>query len=817
MRRHKLICPLLACLTAATIAAGATRTLSGKVLDSEGKPVAKAQVTCYVLRHDGAPDRMSTEVTEKQVTGKDGVYEFHLDLESGAGNQFTVLVADKPGHALGWSNWAGGPDGEVDITMGTVATVSGRVLDQAKRPLAGVDVGIAFMIVNDPAPRYLMGQVNHERLRTTTDAGGRFLFACVPEQATLEFLLRADGYGTLCTFSPDSYGGNSLRYKAKQTDISLVLEPEARVSGRVVKSGTDEGVPGVPLSITADHTRMESSWITPVSSGDGGRFALTRLRSGSYKLGIASREAEDAGWVCKPIDVAVKAGQRVDDFTLEVSPGGILEVLVKSAETGKPLPGAVVGLADASKAVNRQRPTGEDGVVRLRLPAASYGVRSVYKQNYVFEKTPAATTAVVEGKTVRIEVALKGQPKIAGTVVDSEGKPVKDARVSLMPQHFGQPAQTDEDGHFETRYNPRMYGDEEPEMFVLVRHEKRRLATLVPFDQETSTLDLRLEPGLVLEGDVVDPDGKPLREAKVTVYLQAGRYGSSIDGKPVKTDRQGHYTIEGLPKGQRYSVCATADGYGQRSVTLEPAQASADGAELAPIALDVADMSISGVVVDEDGKPVSDASVSVYGDGQPNQHMQAAKDGTFRFDKICKGEVRVNVHRQRGGGYGDIVAQAGATDVHVVIGERAPYEPPPPKLPESLVGKPLPSLGTVGLDVPAEQLREKPVLLCFWNRDQRPSRWCLKQLTGVADALRQRGVVLATVHAGAVDEAVLSAFVGGLEPALPTAVLGETVEQTRDAWGVRGLPWLILTDREHVVRADGFGFGQLEEKLAGTQ
>jgi hypothetical protein len=32
-------------------------------------------------------------------------------------------------------------------------------------------------------------------------------------------------------------------------------------------------------------------------------------------------------------------------------------------------------------------------------------------------------------------------------------------------------------------------------------------------------------------------------------------------------------------------------------------------------------------------------------------------------------------------------------------------------------------------------------------------------------------------------------------------------------WGIRSLPWLILTDSEHVVRAEGFSLDELEERV----
>ena len=41
-------------------------------------------------------------------------------------------------------------------------------------------------------------------------------------------------------------------------------------------------------------------------------------------------------------------------------------------------------------------------------------------------------------------------------------------------------------------------------------------------------------------------------------------------------------------------------------------------------------------------------------------------------------------------------------------------------------------------------------------------------------------------------------------------------EETRFKWGVCSLPWLILTDKEHIVRAEGFRLDELEAKIRAT-
>jgi hypothetical protein len=42
-------------------------------------------------------------------------------------------------------------------------------------------------------------------------------------------------------------------------------------------------------------------------------------------------------------------------------------------------------------------------------------------------------------------------------------------------------------------------------------------------------------------------------------------------------------------------------------------------------------------------------------------------------------------------------------------------------------------------------------------------------------------------------------------------------EEVRFKWGVKSLPWLILTDQEHIVQAEGFAPTELGEKLKANK
>ena len=48
---------------------------------------------------------------------------------------------------------------------------------------------------------------------------------------------------------------------------------------------------------------------------------------------------------------------------------------------------------------------------------------------------------------------------------------------------------------------------------------------------------------------------------------------------------------------------------------------------------------------------------------------------------------------------------------------------------------------------------------------------------------------------------------------LPVGMIQDDEEKTRFNWGIRSLPWLILTDKEHIVRAEGFNINELDGKI----
>jgi hypothetical protein len=118
-----------------------------------------------------------------------------------------------------------------------------------------------------------------------------------------------------------------------------------------------------------------------------------------------------------------------------------------------------------------------------------------------------------------------------------------------------------------------------------------------------------------------------------------------------------------------------------------------------------------------------------------------------------------------------------------------------------------------GLGLKPETLKDKVVLLCFWDYAQKPARHAVAQLAARAADLEKQGITVVLVRTSGDDRAAAQAW---LEKQKVTFAYGEIPAKAADAkektaeaesplfsWGVRGLPWLILADRSAVVRAEG--------------
>jgi hypothetical protein len=131
------------------------------------------------------------------------------------------------------------------------------------------------------------------------------------------------------------------------------------------------------------------------------------------------------------------------------------------------------------------------------------------------------------------------------------------------------------------------------------------------------------------------------------------------------------------------------------------------------------------------------------------------------------------------------------------------------------ISKPLPTFEGIKLKLSPDQTNNRPILICFFDMNQRPSRNCLLQLSTRAKELMAKDVVVVAVQASKIDDGVLNEWVKKNNIPFPVGMVQVDEEKTRFSWGVRSLPWLILTDKKHVVTDEGFSLAELDDKLNG--
>jgi len=140
------------------------------------------------------------------------------------------------------------------------------------------------------------------------------------------------------------------------------------------------------------------------------------------------------------------------------------------------------------------------------------------------------------------------------------------------------------------------------------------------------------------------------------------------------------------------------------------------------------------------------------------------------------------------------------------------YKPDPP----DLVGKALPESADISAGLPG-QSKDGKMLVCFWDIQQRPSRHCLKSLAHKTENLAGKGVTVLCVHASEIDEEALNEWMSNCNIPFTAKTINHDAEKTRFAWGVKSLPWLILADERHVVRAEGFGLDTFDDQIEALQ
>jgi protocatechuate 3,4-dioxygenase beta subunit len=784
---------------------------TGEVIGPDGEPLTGADVWMYEGHWECGKATPIWELRGRTRT--DGKARF--SMESRVGNRQDVrVVALKPGFGLGqWRNWTSGPGTDITVRLGRPATLGGRVVDDTNRPIQGARLRIRSSAIEEGLPEPTAC------VSASTDEQGRFSFSNLPKGEIVDVWVEAAGKaGYWTSWATAMRAGR--QFQTGQTNIELVLQPEARVQGQVVDEASGRGVKGVILVARSDRPHVGPCDNFRTVSGEDGRFDLVGLAGDDYSLQVMVSSDASSEWVARDVKVSASCAKTTEAVRVPVSHGIAVEVVVRDALTAKPIEGACVWLDQQATfgeipCYARMVRTDGSGLAGFRVPGGYCEIRADGEDYQVYRDSDPFLVAQ-EGAQRR-DIDLLPCPVVEGIVTGPSDRPAAGVQVTVVPRD-GPSCLTDSKGRF--RCNPRSTTGPSGLMLVLARDPVDGLADVVAFRSVPASIAVRLKPAFTLRGRVTDPNGKAVRRAEVGLVGHLDSYGVSI-ASPAVTDANGWYEIRAVPPPWydfTYSREVSAPGYGPVTAG-QAARPDANNPDrvvlLDPVVLQPADRSVSGIVMDTAGRPVPGVEINVDGRGQPRCRAVTDEQGRFLVEGLCEGLVHVDAFRQgppRGEGRSEV--RSGDRDVRVVMhdekhvpsmsfrGDRAVYG--------SLKGSELPDLNDLCTTLPVAELKDKPILLCLVDIDEDPaSRQCLKDLGKMAETLTGQAVAVVVVQIPGVNPVRYSDWLEDNHITFRIYGGQRTFEGKKVEWGVNSLPWLILTNREHVVVADGLSVSGL--------
>jgi len=643
--RWRMLATALLFLLAAQARGG---SVTGRVLDASGKPVAGAKVQWTAYRSDD-------EVLLDETAGKDPAVLGETSAD--AQGQFRVVL-DKPGVSIALRVFAQGrPSARFsgpfdsseenplfDILLPAAQPMSGRVVDEAGKPVGGGRVlVISREGVFDGDTRYL-GEAR-------TGADGAFTVPDAPEGARV-VVVRAQ----------DFIAANRIQLEARSEE-KVSLQRGGAVRG-LVTDAAGKPVPGV--IVTTDDAAAQT---------DGeGKFRLTGLPAGGHHLQALSKDDLAA----RKDGVRVRKGEEVE-ASLKLRPGPAISGTVIEEGTRRPVAGARVlayaatGLTRfARRRVERAARTDARGRFRLAgLAPSRYAIEAV-RDGYLTASIAGVNAAAPSAPVANL--ALRKAASISGRVTDEKGQPVAAARVRIMRETGirrllrgaasnpasvlgGQGVLTAADGAF------RIQGLE-PERNLSLEATKtgyapaRKPGVSLKAGDAVKDVALIVRRGLEARGKVVDAQGQPVAGAEIrAIHREEGMMGGArvqmllmgvAQEKPdALTAGDGAFTLKGLEEGQ-YTLAVAREGFARK--TVPSLDVKATGENVWPPVTLAAGAPIAGAVRDSAGAPVSGAQIfgiDAGGSGGRPQNAASDADGKFRLDGfVAERAILLNVSAQ---------------------------------------------------------------------------------------------------------------------------------------------------------------------------
>ena len=482
-------------------------------------------------------------------------------------------------------------------------------------------------------------------------------------------------------------------------DVRVVVDRAYSISGTIVKTGTDTGIPGVRIAAFSLGSQQEA--IAPDPSDADGRFEIVGVRPANYLLfAIGDALVPDLG---KSVDVKDKD---VDGVRIEMSAGVTL-----AGRVDPPGPARVsLGLA------------GQIGIGNMFQMVAVGLVRGEADATGAFELHAVPTGKLVviattdDGHTGKLDVTvadadqrdlvvkLEARANLVGKVIDTNNAPVANVQVRATPME--RPSAIDmaddrdgtttaADGTF------RIVGLDPGKVMVWVSDREGPLATKdktqptfdVAVGTDTqATITVEARDGTI-RGHVTTKDGAPAPDVWVSAHRTAGSHSTTtvigaeamMDGlgpAPQLTGADGAFAFEHLRHGSYELV---ADGASSRASKSGVAIGDTVSLVLAPLG------TLSGKVM-RGAAPVQLYDLSCKGpDGEVDRRVTSS-DGAYELEHLAPGPYACSVTSDTGVASGSADVPQGDAHLDLTLADWATVSA---TVVSVLTGKPIAGIAAV--------------------------------------------------------------------------------------------------------------------------
>ncbi len=616
----------------------------------EGEPGAVLEIT-VTLRAGAALDLRVTDPSGYPLSGAT------VDLYRSAGTSGGPSMAIAMGHREargdpeltaftdeeGLGHLASVPVGAVRLRLSRPGSVS-RTIDTIEVPAEGIDIGDQVLEPGVTLTGTTLGpdgepvgeaevalernpQVPLFRVEVTSDEDGRFSIPDLDPSGGVYLQARAEG---LVPEAP-------LKVELPpEGEIEVAMAEERILEGLVLDARSDSPVEGASVSLgfqretsipgVGNYGRF-SMGVGNSQTDASGRFLFDGLWDGEFEI---YAHAEGMRRVQQKVMIGAADPEPV---VIRLEPGLELRGRVETAD-GEPAVGVVVTASPASRSrrsgMTDSSRTQSDADGRFHFDALGPGTQRVWARS---EEGQSAQTTAEAGQPDEVVLRLPRGGAIRGTVSGPDGSPLAGARVSAYGSGVSQSV-SDETGA-DGRFGLTDVGPGSWTVWASAEGLARASEDVEVPEGETVTVDLRLERGATVTGEILGLSASELESCMVRVD-GGGRAGPTPDGA---------FRIAGVPSGERQVVAIEMTTRRSRSVGVFVPETG----ESERVVIDfAAGLTVYGRVL-RGSTGVPGLTVSVHGVATAaSGETVSGPDGGWRVEGLEPGEYQIAAHSRSG-------------------------------------------------------------------------------------------------------------------------------------------------------------------------